>query len=91
MALVLAIQHWRPYLLGRRFVVMTDHRSLTSLLKQRIVTPYQQHWMSKLMGYEFEIKYKAGLQNGAAYALSRKEGDSNSRVCQYPNVWKTTN
>lgn len=24
MALVLAVQHWRPYLLGRRFVVRTD-------------------------------------------------------------------
>ncbi|KZV22179.1 hypothetical protein F511_35761 [Dorcoceras hygrometricum] len=56
MALVLAIQHWRHYLLGKRFVVMTDHRSLTSLLKQRIATPDQQHWMRKLMGYEFEIR-----------------------------------
>ncbi|KZV21694.1 hypothetical protein F511_02852 [Dorcoceras hygrometricum] len=75
MALVLAIQHWRPYLLGRKFVVMTDHRALTSLLKQRIVTPDQQHWMSKLMGYEFEVKYKSGIQNGAADALSRQEGE----------------
>ncbi|KZV44098.1 hypothetical protein F511_10769 [Dorcoceras hygrometricum] len=73
MAVVLAIQHWRPYLLGRRFIVMTDHRSLTSLLKQRIATPDQQHWMRKLLGYDFEIRYKAGLQNGAADALSRRE------------------
>ncbi|KZV19421.1 hypothetical protein F511_08762 [Dorcoceras hygrometricum] len=73
MALVLAIQHWRPYLLGRKFVVWTDHRSLTSLLRQRVTTPDQQHWLRKLLGYEFEVKYKAGTQNGAADALSRRQ------------------
>lgn len=31
-ALVLAVQHWRPYLLGGSFVVKTDHRSLKNLL-----------------------------------------------------------
>ncbi|KZV41973.1 peroxidase 64 [Dorcoceras hygrometricum] len=73
MAMVLAIQHWRPYLLGRKFVVVTDHRSLTSLLKQRVTTPDQQHWIRKLLGYEFDIKYKAGTQNCAADALSRRQ------------------
>ncbi|KZV37815.1 hypothetical protein F511_30328 [Dorcoceras hygrometricum] len=32
MALVLAVQHWRPYLLGQKFIVTTNHKSLTSLL-----------------------------------------------------------
>lgn len=27
MAVVLAVQHWRPYLLGRRFIVSTDQES----------------------------------------------------------------
>ncbi|KZV25320.1 peroxidase 64 [Dorcoceras hygrometricum] len=72
MALVLAVQHWRPYLLGRKFVVITDHKALKNLLQQRITTPDQQHWLSKLMGFEFQIKYKAGSLNGAADALSRR-------------------
>jgi hypothetical protein len=33
MALVLAIQHWRHYLLGQAFVVYTDHRSLKHFLQ----------------------------------------------------------
>ncbi|KZV56866.1 peroxidase 64 [Dorcoceras hygrometricum] len=71
MALVLAVRHWRPYLLDRRFLVLTNHKSLKELLHQRITTPDQQPWLSKLLGYEFQIKYKAGTLNGAADALSR--------------------
>jgi hypothetical protein len=41
MAVVLAIQHWRPYLLGRKFVVSTDQKSLKQLMQQRIVTAEQ--------------------------------------------------
>ncbi|XP_073057376.1 uncharacterized protein [Primulina eburnea] len=73
MALVLAVQHWRHYLLGRKFVVIIDHKPLKNLLQQRITTPDQQYWLAKLMGYEFEIKHRAGAENGAADALSRRE------------------
>ncbi|KZV19371.1 ABC transporter B family member 26, chloroplastic-like [Dorcoceras hygrometricum] len=53
MASTLAVRHWRPYLLGRKFVVLTDHKALKKLLHQKITTSDQQQWLSKLMGYEF--------------------------------------
>ena len=74
MALVLAIQHWRHYLLGRPFVVYTDHKSLKHFLQQRLTSPDQQCWLAKLLGYQFEVKYKPGLENKAADALSRCQG-----------------
>ena len=51
MALVLAMQQWRHYLMGRPFKVFTDHRSLKHLLQQRLTTTIQHYWLSKLMGY----------------------------------------
>ena len=72
LALALAIQHWRPYLLGRRFRVRTDHKSLKFLLEQQINTEMQQKWIIKLMGYDFVIEYKQGKFNQVADGLSRK-------------------
>ena len=34
MGLALAVQHWRPYLLGREFIVFSDQQSLGFLLHQ---------------------------------------------------------
>jgi hypothetical protein len=74
LAIIEAIRLWRPYLLGKKFFIQTDHRSLEYLLEQRIVTPEQQKWVAKLLGYDYEILYRLGRENFAADALSRKPG-----------------
>ena len=73
LALVVAVKKWRPYLLGRSFVIKTDHQSLKYLLEQKIGTPAQQKWITKLLGYAFIVEYKHGKENLVANALSRRE------------------
>ena len=46
LALVLAIQKWRTYLLGKHFKVLTDHHSLKFLFQRKITTPSPQRWLS---------------------------------------------
>ncbi|KAL0545281.1 hypothetical protein IC582_020431 [Cucumis melo] len=70
-AVVLAVQLWRPYLLGRKFVVKTYQKSLKFLLEQRVIQPQYQKWIAKLLGYSFEVVYKPGLKNKTVDALSR--------------------
>ncbi|XP_035843990.1 uncharacterized protein LOC118490448 [Helianthus annuus] len=72
LAIVKAVRKWRPYLLGRPFVVKTDHISLKYLLEQRVSTPAQARWLPKLMGYDFRVEYKKGVTNRGADALSRQ-------------------
>jgi hypothetical protein len=61
---------WRPYLLGKRFQIKTYNQSLKYFLEQHISSPEQQKWVTKLLGYEYEIIYKKGKDNVVAYALS---------------------
>jgi hypothetical protein len=88
MAVVLAIQHWRPYLIGRRFLVSTDQKSLKQLLQQRIVTAEQQNWAAKLLGFDFDIVYKPGKTNKGADALSRIHEGGELNVTASSLQWK---
>lgn len=69
--MVFAVEKWRPYLLGRRFNIKTDHQSLKYLMEQRILTPLQQKFITKLLPCNYEVQYKRGKENVAADALSR--------------------
>ena len=69
----MAVKKWRPYLLGKPFLIKTDQQSLKFLLDQKVGTPTQQKWIAKLMGYIFQVEYKKGMDNQVADALSRKE------------------
>jgi hypothetical protein len=71
--LVHAIQHWRPYLWGHRFVVNTDHYSLKYLLDQRMSTIPQHHWVGKLLGFDFAVEFKPEHSNAVVDALSRRD------------------
>lgn len=54
------------------------------LLEQHITTQSQQNWLAKLLGYEFEIKYRIGASNHVADGLSRKgtEEEETDKVFQ---------
>lgn len=82
-AITESIWRWRQYLLGRRFLVHTDHQSLRSLLHQTVQTPDQHRWLTKLLGYEFDIIYKPGAQNKQADALSRVYEDTQPMHCAF--------
>lgn len=71
LAVIVAVDQWRPYLQHGEFVIRTDQQSLVHLEGQRLTTPWQQKAFTKLLGLQYVIKYKKGAENKAADALSR--------------------
>ncbi|KAK0608302.1 hypothetical protein LWI29_028621 [Acer saccharum] len=90
LAIVKAIRKWRPYLLGRPFIVRTDQRSLKYLMEQRITTPTQIRWLPKILGYDYVIQYKRGRENQGADALSRMAEIECSAISLPVPEWWTT-
>ncbi len=78
LAILMATQKWRHYLMFRSFIIKTDHESLKYLLEQKIITSMQQKGMVKLTGYDYTIAYRKGKENAAVDAISRREMDQES-------------
>jgi hypothetical protein len=72
-AILFAVDHWRPYLQHAQFIIKTEQQSLIHLDDQRVTTPWQQKALTKLIGLNFQIIYKKGVENKVADALSRRE------------------
>ena len=66
-----AVEQWHPYLLGRKFVVETDHDNLKRLCS---VNPHKaklERLESSLAEYNFELRHHPGRSNAVPDALSR--------------------
>jgi hypothetical protein len=81
MAVLFAVEHWRPYLQLGEFVIRTDQRSLVHLEEQRLTTVWQHKAFTKLLGLQYRIVYKRGEDNRAADALSRRPAQAGKAVC----------
>ncbi|PAA77512.1 hypothetical protein BOX15_Mlig028235g4 [Macrostomum lignano] len=83
-ALIYFLEHYRPYLVGRRFKVRTDHAALQWLRKCHGAKGMLGRWnmileqfdqfevISRMEEYDFAIQYRQGIAHGNADALSRR-------------------
>ena len=71
LAVIWAVKLFRPYLLGQKFSIITDHSALNGLLKSTNPTGIIARWITILSEYEYEIKYRPGRVNESADFLSR--------------------
>ena len=72
LAIKLAVQAFRVYLLGRPFVIETDHRSLEWLDRLRENNSRLTRWCLAPQPFEYQVKHRRGKLNGNADSLSRK-------------------
>ena len=70
LAVVTFLQHFRPYLLGRHFVVWTDHGSLNWLCNFKTPENQLARWLERMQEYDFDIVHRPGWKHSNADALS---------------------
>ena len=71
LGVVWAVEVFRYYIYGRRFILETDHNPLVWLNKVRDKSRKLLRWSLTLQEYEMEIRHKKGSENGNVDALSR--------------------
>lgn len=71
LAVVLAIERFRPYIELMDFTVITDHSSLKWLMKQQDLNGRLARWSLKLQRYKFDIEHRKGSKNIVPDMLSR--------------------
>ena len=71
LALIFAIDTYKFFLTGRKFLVRTDNSALSWLKNQKDPKGILMRWLRILSAYDFEIQHRAGTKHGNADSLSR--------------------
>lgn len=78
---------FRHYLLGKKFLLRTDHGSLTWLFQFKCPDGQLARLLEELSQYDFSIEHRAGRQHSNAEAMSWRTGD-HSNECDCYQVRK---
>jgi len=86
LSIVCFTRQFRHYLLGRTFVIRTDHNSLTWLLNFKNIEGQLSRWIEELSQYNMIIQHRSGKKHLNADGLSRIPDDLNTCNDYKPGV-----
>jgi hypothetical protein len=85
LAIVMAVDQWRYYLLQNEFFIHTDQKSLIHLNEQCLHTPWQQCLFTTLLGVRYNLVYRRGAENSVADALTRRRHIEELLAISFPS------
>ncbi len=76
LGIIFGVRRFHSYLYGRHFILLTDHRPLTTILSPSKATPLMasarlQRWALLLAAHNYTIKYRRAADHSNADGLSR--------------------
>ncbi|XP_062602775.1 uncharacterized protein LOC134264500 [Saccostrea cucullata] len=81
LAVVAFTRHYRYYLLGRPFILRTDHNSLAWLIGFKNIEGQLARWLEELSQYDVTIQHRSGKKHQNADGLSRMSTNDLSCDC----------
>lgn len=78
LAIIYAFKQWRTLVLGRKVVVLTDHKALSFMMQCKLGTSRLVRWSLYLQEFDFSIDYIRGNENVIADQLSRNPVKDNA-------------
>jgi hypothetical protein len=81
LAILEALRVWRHYLHGVKFVVRTDHSSLTWLQSFKEPEGQLARWLERLSFFDIDLQYRRGAASTNADGLSRRPCPDDCRYC----------
>lgn len=81
LAVVKTLQHFSKYIIGRKFLLRTDHAALKWLLQFKNPEGQVARWIEQLQEYDFITEHRSGKTHGNADALSRRPCPEECKHC----------
>jgi len=72
LAVVSGLKQFRQYLLGRHFIIRTDHAALSWLRRTAEPMPQLARWLTFIEQFDYEVIHRQGRRHGNADGLSRR-------------------
>ena len=89
-SIIHALKIWRHYLIGNKFLLLTDNIGLKYLFDKKTLNVFQASRLVFLSEYDFEIKHIKGKENIVVDALIRQQHKMHSMlISNYESEFKT--
>ena len=91
LAIVWAIEHFKNYKYGVKFQIISDHKTLASVLKpnrgNKTFSSRLTRWVDRLLPFEFKITHAPGRVLGFADYLSRHPSEIKGNTVKVEKLW----
>ncbi|MEE4247051.1 MAG: RNase H-like domain-containing protein, partial [Kangiellaceae bacterium] len=83
LAVVDSLRQFRFFLIGKKFLVRTDHRALTWLLKETQTRGILGRWVERLSEFDFDLMHRSGAKHVNADSLSRRPDEAAQNLSRH--------